>query len=309
MPRFALFFGFALALGVGACSLTTALDSLHAGGTTDAGSDASDAGPEASGVCESTAPFTNVRGLSVNTAENEYAPSLSPDELEIWFGRGDDRLAHANRASRAADFGTVEISALSDDAGASDPALAADAKTLYYLRHGLAGSWDIYRATRPSPVGDFGGSMPLSIATTAAEVMPFPTADGKTLYFVRSDANGADIWSATSTGTDFASATKVAELSSPADDFGAALSKDELTVYVASDRTDLGPKGQWDVYRATRAKKSDPWGPLASVPELDTAFSERVTWISPDGCRVYFDTTRTNGAGLGDVYVAERFPK
>lgn len=301
-----------------ACVLPN-LDGLSGGASTPDGGapDApyeggGDASPEAAAkTCDMSAPFTNVAPVAVNTSSEDYAATLSPDEREIWFARGFD-LFHATRAKRSDPFGTGVPVALNTTADEADPSISADLLTLMFIREpGAGGSWDILVSTRASTATDFGTAKVLAgVVTSSDEVFPFVTDDRKYLYYASNQGSSSmDIWSATSTGADFATPTKVAELSSTSDDLGAVLTADQLHVYVASARSDGGAKGGLDIFRASRASASQPFGALTNVVELNTTFDERITWISPDRCRVYFDSTRSSGAGANDVWVAERVPK
>jgi len=95
------------------------------------------------------------------------------------------------------------------------------------------------------------------------------------------------------------------------DEFAPVLGNDILVVYWASTRRDLGARGGDDIWRATRARRSDPWTEVTNVAELNTGSSEVPDWLSPDGCRLYFHSDRAappENTLLTDIYVAERAP-
>lgn len=301
---------------VTACVLPN-LDALSGGVVGDGGApDAAieggvDAGPDAvAKQCDMSAPFTNLTLATVNTPAEDYAPTLSPDEREIWFARGFD-LFHATRAKASDPFGTAVAVPINTTADESDPRISADLLTLWFIREpGAGGSWDIFVSTRASTATDFGTSKVVAgVVTSSQEVLPFVTADGKNMYYASNQGSASmDIWTATAIGADFSAAKKVSELSSTADDLGAILTADQLDVYVASARSDGGAKGGLDIFRASRASTAQAFGPLTNVAELNTTFDERVTWISPDRCRVYLDSKRPGGPGPDDIWVAERQP-
>jgi hypothetical protein len=71
----------------------------------------------------------------------------------------------------------------------------------------------------------------------------------------------------------------------------------ELTIYVA---------GRGDIWKATRAAKTDNFGEPAKVTELDSDTTrEEPSWVSGDGCDLYFSSNRAGATG-SDLYVAHR---
>lgn len=301
-------------VALGAC--VPDLDGLSGGspreaGVADAASDVTVDAADGAVVkrCLTAAPFTSVKLLSVDTSGDEFAATLSPDELEIWFGR-DGKILHATRPTRSDAFGAATALALSATGSNGDPSVSADLLSLAYIHVPTSGPWDIYMATRSSTATDFGTPKLLTAISVsgANEVLPFLTANGQHLYFESDVAGDMDVYVASASGPDFTAPTKVVELSSLSTEIGAIVTDDDLTAYVASNRPDGGAKGKLDVLRATRSSASAPFGALTNVPELNSAEDERVTWISRDRCRVYFDSSRSGGPGAGDLYVAERFP-
>jgi cysteine-rich repeat protein len=81
-----------------------------------------------------------------------------------------------------------------------------------------------------------------------------------------------------------------------------SLTDDLLEIYFSSDRSG-GPGGE-DVWFATRAATSDPWGAAAPVPGVNSASNENTPMISADGLTLWFASQR--GGGAHDLYVATR---
>src|SRR6185369_564415 len=71
----------------------------------------------------------------------------------------------------------------------------------------------------------------------------------------------------------FGTPTAVAELNSTADDDRLSLSPDELVAYFTSTRA--GGMGGYDIYMATRASKSQPFGSIVPVGGVNTASNDR----------------------------------
>ena len=62
-----------------------------------------------------------------------------------------------------------------------------------------------------------------------------------------------------------------------------AISKDELSLYIASNRS-----GNFDIWVSQRASVRDPWGlPQELGPTINTPFREQAPFLSPDGHSVF----------------------
>jgi hypothetical protein len=81
---------------------------------------------------------------------------------------------------------------------------------------------------------------------------------------------------------------------------------DGTTLYFASNRGHDGGYGRTDIYVARRMAADGPFGEPALVSEVNAAGSaNRTSWVSPDGCRLYFASDRAS-PGSEDIYVAEK---
>ncbi len=78
------------------------------------------------------------------------------------------------------------------------------------------------------------------------------------------------------------------------------ISEDELTLYFESNRA--GSQGR-DIYAATRASRTDPFGMPELVPELQDAADDYDPMLSRDGLTLYFGSLRD---GTRQVYAATR---
>jgi hypothetical protein len=115
-------------------------------------------------------------------------------------------------------------------------------------------------------------------------------------------ARNADIWRAAASGGGFSAPVDVTEIDTMFDEGNPTLSPDRLTLFWASNRTDGGAKGGYDIWTAKRADTSAPFSSIANVAELNTANDDFPGWLSPDGCRLYL----TSQATVGQMYVATR---
>jgi hypothetical protein len=101
----------------------------------------------------------------------------------------------------------------------------------------------------------------------------------------------------------FAAPVLVAGVNSTADDSQAAMSADELTIYVASSRT--GGPGKSDMYAATRATKTANFGALALMAGVNSAGNDGSATVTSDGLAFYVASDRATPATY-DLYVATR---
>jgi hypothetical protein len=75
------------------------------------------------------------------------------------------------------------------------------------------------------------------------------------------------------------------------------LSADGLTLYFSSTR--LSPSNEGDLFRAFRASIDDDFGEPEPVPDVNLpGTDERDPWLSPDGKRLYFTSTRDGEYGI-----------
>lgn len=79
------------------------------------------------------------------------------------------------------------------------------------------------------------------------------------------------------------------------------LSQDELTAYISAGTPDLET---YEIYQATRARRTDPFGAYTLVPELNSSGADIALSISGDGLTVFFDSDR--GIGTFRIFVATR---
>ena len=107
----------------------------------------------------------------------------------------------------------------------------------------------------------------------------------------------------------FGAPTPVTELDTAADEGAARLSHDERTVYFqrspSSDAGIEGGVGSYDIYVATRASASGPFGPATPLA-LDTSLAEGSPTTTADELTMFFTSNRSGGLGANDVWIATR---
>lgn len=94
----------------------------------------------------------------------------------------------------------------------------------------------------------------------------------------------------------FGKPAPLTSLNTSADEEHADLSADELTIYFSSSRP--GGSGGFDIYQATRASTSAPFGNIVPVPGINTAGEERVPRMAADRLSMFAMTEAAAGAAL-----------
>ncbi|HSO40019.1 MAG TPA: hypothetical protein VLT33_46145 [Labilithrix sp.] len=138
---------------------------------------------------------------------------------------------------------------------------------------------------------------------------PYLLGDGHTFYFAASasaDTPQWDLYRATGTVPSFPSPTSVTAVNlSDSHEFAPVPSEDELEIFFASSRAP-GSESNLDIWRATRASVSDPFGTPVRMDALSGGQNDFPTSISPDHCELYYIQKSGAGAGAGVAYVARR---
>ncbi|HWO11720.1 MAG TPA: hypothetical protein VNN80_19635, partial [Polyangiaceae bacterium] len=207
-----------------------------------------------------------------------WSPRLASDGLSLYVavtvpGVG-EQIVVSTRPDAAAAFGLGDpLPAPVNTGKEGTPFLTSDGLSLYFYseRAGGAGARDLYVATRPSSADAFGDVTPLtSLNGAELDYLPWLSADGLTIYFASGPAGSGDIQRSTraSVSAAFLAPEAVSELNSSSDEGGITVSADGLEAIFASNRP--GGVGARDLYRATRARVSDPFSAPAPVDALNT---------------------------------------
>ncbi len=300
--------------------------------TPDAGPDATtDAGPDAPAdaapACNLAKPFgAPVLVNELNTAANEVTAHLTHDELTVYFdrapfvfspdsgvveggvGRGD--MLVATRAAVAQPFGAPAFLALDTPSDEGQPTPTGDDKTLYYTTDNPAlvtGGSHIVAATRGSTSAPFASPAlvaGVNGAVSDLDMQPYVLPNDLVLYLSSYRTGNNDLYRASRSTTAQTYAVDTAAFAvvntSNTEQFP-VVTLDELTLYYSSDKA--GGPGGGDIWVATRASTSVPFGNVVNVAELNSTNDDVPTWISDDGCRIYLASDR---AGTWDIYVATK---
>ena len=98
---------------------------------------------------------------------------------------------------------------------------------------------------------------------------------------------------------------KAPAINSANSDFSPVLSADGLTIFWSSDRPDGNAKGDFDIWTASRASTDANFATPRNVAELNTDGLEEPAFLSPDGCRLYFERSPAR-IDIRTVMMAER---
>jgi Tol biopolymer transport system component len=258
---------------------------------------------------------------AVNSSATEIEPMLSPDGLTLYFASTRDGgfdVFLATRPSRGADFSGVQKHLeVSTADGESRFALSFDGLEAFLAtdRSGGKGGADIWIATRSStstPFSPADFSPAASLNSSVNEWDPYPSLDGKSLYYAIQDwpsgQGSTDLVVATRSAAkgSFSSPAAVKGVNSASQDDNPALTGDELVILFGSTRA--GGKGSLDIWYATRPDTASAFSTPKPLTALNTADKDSELYITPDGCELFFASDRSGGKGGWDIYRATASP-
>jgi Tol biopolymer transport system component len=251
-------------------------------------------------------------GPTVNSPDDEFAMSISADELMIVFssnrpgGNGKMDLYVTTRPTKNNEW-TEAInlgSTVNTSSGEGNPALSADGLSLYFNsnRPGGLGYNDIYVSTRESTDADWGEPVNVGppINTSGQNHNPFISADGLEFYFLSNflfQNKNFDICLSTRETKDAPWGEPVnigPPVNTEYEEHFPKLSADGLTLFFSSGMyggaEDGRPGfGDSDIWFTTRKTKDADWRePVNIGPSVNSAAIEWCPTISADGSTLYF---------------------
>lgn len=246
-----------------------------------------------------TRPFGPVSRVRDETGASSYRPWLAGNVAYAAFSSTIVKVSLVNGDP----VGPLAPVPLKKDAGVehSHPIVFANGTRLFF-QHAEVGSTQIYSATRASVQQEFGTAAPLAIngpGTTREE--PW-VVDDSTVYFASDVAGAEDLFVAQINAA--GAALPVQGVNDPvAQDEHPVVTPDELVIYFSSDRHS-GGIGNKQIYVASRSDKTMPFSQPARVNDIEVGMgNNRPTWLSDDGCTLYFTSDRE---GAYRVYRATR---
>ena len=268
-------------------------------------------------------------GSTINTTFNEQGPTLSNDELSLYFGSdrpggiGGFDIWVSQRACKDCPWDAPlnlgpAVNTASDETG---PGLSVDGHLLFFrsTRPGGPGLGDVFLSKRADPKDDFGWADPVALgpgvntpaAEAGAEFLQSAEDGAANLYFNRAPPGGtADLYYAAITrdGETRGPAVLIPELSDPvATDQGPTLRSDGREVFFFSTRP--GGIGGADLWTSTRRSVHDPWTPPVNLgASLNSTAAEQQPSLSSGGLTLLFASSRAGGFGGTDIWMSTRTP-
>jgi len=230
------------------------------------------------------------------------------------YGALDLYVAHWDAATHSWGLAQNLGSEINTASNEQCPLILNSGKDLVFVsnRDGGAGGLDLWLARRHDHRDDLGWASPENMGvvnSTADDFGPgaYEEEDGTTVVYFNSNRPGGagahDLYATSrSPGGAFSAAAAVAELNSAAEDQFASLAKDGREVFFSSSRP--GGQGGLDLWHATRASTSQPWGAPANLgATVNTSAMEGRSAISWDGMTLFFHSNR---AGSVDLFQTTR---
>ena len=269
-------------------------------------------------------------GPPVNSSSDDWCPSISADGLELYFD-----------SNRSGGFGNYDIwvttRATTDDAWVEPvnlgpmvnglyweqaPRISADGLSLFFgsTRPNGSGNWDIWVATRETRDTDWSSVVNLgsTINSSADDLTPSISFDGLSLFFGSNRPGGfgnCDLWLTTreTPHDDWGTPINLAPpVNSEFCEIMGSISADGRTLVIGSDG--IGPfrpdgYGRADLWLASRATSSDPWGAMVNlVPAVNSSSYDVSHCFTADGSKCYFASNRPGGFGGFDIWQVSIMP-
>ena len=196
--------------------------------------------------------------VAIAMGDNDDDPSLTGDQLEMWFDRATqadaERLYSTTRAAIGQAWTPPIVQSALDDNGVTDaPWISLDGLTVYYTDVDTS---TVVMQTRASRADTFSGAgQPVPLATGASVGTPWLSADQLAIYFQSTTGAGGtnELWQAgrQTIADGFGVPSRIPGIGAPGgDDVDSSLTADGLELYFASTRAD---GMTYEIYVATRA--------------------------------------------------------
>ncbi len=259
-------------------------------------------------------------GAPLSTVDSDGSPSISGDELSIYFdsdrpgGFGTWDIWVATRTAKDQPWGTPEnvgwrVNTWDTEA---QPDISADGLSLYFMsdRMGGSGGRDLWVATRPTLDSPWGTPVNLGwrVNSAGSEGQPNISADGLQLYFHSNRSGGyPDIWVTTRQTIDSAWGTpeRLTKVNHSALDQGPGISSNGLALFFESARPDNATR---NIYVSTRPTVFDPWQTPVYVEGINSSSRDADPDLSFDGRTLYFTSHRPEGFGYEDLWQTSLIP-
>ena len=200
-----------------------------------------------------------------------------------------------------------------------DPSISADGLSLYFMSvypPGGSGGSDLLVVRRETIYNDWGPAANLGPIVNSAgyEYGPDVSSDGLSLYFNTWRSDDVDVLVTTRAATNEPWGPPVnlgLPINTSANESSPHISDDGLSLYFCDwgmqVRYRPSGMGHEDLWIATRASVSDPWGPPVNLGgPVNTAYREDSPDTSADGLLLLFSSNRPGGFGGSDIWMSRR---
>lgn len=251
-------------------------------------------------------------GDSVNTAAEEYLPSLTADDEVMIFTRrtseGEDFYA-STRIDSIWQTAVQLPKPLNSVKNEGAHCLTADGNTVYFTacyRNDSYGGCDLYYSRKTA----YGWERPInlgsSINTEHWESQPSISYDGKTLYFISnrpSGLGGSDIWkSVLQADSTWSSPKNLGPIiNTRKDEISPFIHPDDKTLYFASEGR--AGMGKLDIYLTKKTSEEDWMEPQNLGYPINTEKDESSLFVNHSGTLALFSSQLgKDGRGGNDLY-------
>ncbi len=270
---------------------------------------------------ESLGPFGPPRLISelADPDRDQYDATLSADKLQIFYrseprrspGTGRSEILMATRSDPTGPWGTPQLVEPIDapDAWNVAPELSSDGLTLWLSsdRSPTIGGLDLWVSSRSDAASPW--SPPTNITPLNTEhwdTDPSVDTGQRSLVFSRRAAGeDAELFSSQRTGATqpWQPAQRVEELSSPADEWDAALAGAGLLLFFVSNRRDPADLFALHIYQTTRPALDQPFASPVLMDELAAlGATDEDPWFSNDARHVVWTSTRGGRRHLYEAF-------
>lgn len=256
-------------------------------------------------------------GPAINTAEDEYLPSLTADGSQLIYTavrNGQEDFYLSTRSDTGWTVGKP-ITAVNSPYNEGAQSIRADGRYLVFTicnRPGGLGSCDLYYSEFKNgswtPVRNIGAP----VNTRGYESLPSISADGQTLYFTSDRPGGyggLDIWVSTRQpdGRWSKPVNAGPVINTPENEQAPFIHPDNQTLYFMS-KGHPG-LGKYDLFYA-RKKPDGSWSkPINLGYPINSRDNEGAFTVSLDGKEAYFASDMAGGYGKTDIYTFELYPE
>jgi hypothetical protein len=236
---------------------------------------------------------------SINNGASVEFARVSADGRELYLAREAAGQSYdlfvATRPSLDTPFGApVPLAGVNTTDIETSPTTSSDGLTLLFHRYN--GETHLYSAKRVARTDPFPAATPISELNAPGNFDgdPYLIQDGKVVYFTSQRRSAGTIYRAARPSADaaFGAPIEIAGNIPTTGAYAPVVSEDELVLYYTlSD----GAGGEI-IYVATRPSTSVLFDAPKPVPELNRDKVQYPSWLSTDGCILYF--AATSGASL-----------